>query len=177
MAKPFLAFSKTKIRLKFSTVSLKLPTLEFQFVFMKLFFTILMIFTLNLCLAQQNLNGYWKGKITHEDGGYIPEYTFELFLIQKGDSITGRSYVYVDSIYAEMNLRGQLHSGVYLEMKDELIIDHQELLGMEWCIKKYQLMLKERDSTLHLEGHWQGETSFSDCIPGRIYLKKKVPRA
>ena len=106
---------------------------------MKLLFTIFMIGSLNLCFAQQELNGYWKGKITQNDGGYIPEYTFELFIIQKGDSITGRSYVYVDSIYAEMNLSGKIHSGMFLEMKDELILDHEELLGMEWCIKKISI--------------------------------------
>ena len=27
------------------------------------------------------------------------------------------------------------------------------------------------------QGHWQGETSFSSCVPGKIFLQKKVPRA
>lgn len=144
---------------------------------MKPFFAFLMFISFNFCYAQQGVNGYWKGKITQEDGGYIPEYAFELYIVQEGDSISGRSYVYVDSIYAEMNLSGKLHSGIYLEMKDERIIDHEELQGMEWCIKRYQLILKQRDSTFHLEGYWQGETSFSNCVPGKIYLQKKVPRA
>ena len=64
-----------------------------------------MISSFNLCCAQQDLNGYWKGKITQEDGGYTPEYLFELFIIQKGDSITGRSYVSIDSIYADISYR------------------------------------------------------------------------
>ena len=144
---------------------------------MRFIITFLIIFYFNSCLAQEELNGYWKGKITQEDGGYIPEYTFELFIIQKGDSLSGRSYVYVDSIYAEMNVKGKVHSGIFLELKDEIILDHEELQGMEWCIKKYQLMLKKKDNTFHLEGHWQGETSFSSCIPGKIFLQKKVPRA
>ena len=131
---------------------------------MKLFFNLLLVFSVGFCSAQQDLNGYWKGIITQEDGGFIPEYSFELFIIQNGDKISGRSYVYVDSIYAEMNLSGEIHSGVYLELKDEKILDHQELLGMEWCIKKYQLLLKQRNSVMYLEGHWQGETSFSTCV-------------
>ncbi len=144
---------------------------------MKLYFIFITFLFCNICVAQEDFHGYWKGKITQEDGGYIPEYSFELFIIQKGDSIIGRSYVYVDSIYAEMNLTGVIHSGIYLEMKDEIILDHMELQGMEWCIKRYQLLLKRRDGILHLEGHWQGETSFSSCVPGKIFLKKKVPRA
>ncbi len=149
----------------------------FQIACMKYFILSMLFFFCADCFAQKDLNGYWKGKITQEDGGYIPEYSFELFIIQKGDSITGRSYVYVDSIYAEMNLSGTVHSGILLELKDEVILDHEELQGMEWCIKKYQLMLKQRDSTFHLEGYWQGETSFSSCIPGKIFLQKTVPRA
>ena len=144
---------------------------------MKLFFALLIIISVNLCFAQQDLNGYWKGKITHENGGFIPEYSFELFIIQKGDSITGRSYVYADNIYAEMNITGNVKSGIYLELKDEIILEHEELHGMEWCIKSYQLMLKKKDNVLHLEGHWKGQTSFSTCAPGRVYLQKKVPRA
>ena len=144
---------------------------------MKLLFVFLIIIPFNLCFAQQDFNGYWKGKITHEDGGYTPEYSFELFIIQKGDSITGRSYVYVDSIYAEMDIKGNVHDEIYLELNDEKIINHEELREMEWCMKKYQLKLEQKENIFHLEGHWQGETSFSTCVPGRIYLQKKIPRA
>lgn len=144
---------------------------------MKLIFLLLSILFCSAGLAQQEITGSWKGKITQDAGGYTPEYAFELYLIQKDDSITGRSYVYVDSIYAEMNLSGQIHSDIFLELKDEKILEHEELQGMEWCIKKYQLLLKQRDSTLLLEGHWQGETSFGSCVPGKIFLEKKVPRA
>ena len=144
---------------------------------MKWICLIFSVFLCNISLAQQDLNGYWKGTITQEAGGYIPEYSLELVLVQKGNTITGRSYVYVDSIYAEMNLSGKIHSNVIMELKDDKILEHEELQGMEWCIKKYQLILKQRDSTLLLEGHWQGETSFSKCIPGKIFLQKIVPRA
>ena len=130
-----------------------------------------------ISFSQDELSGYWKGKITQEDGGYIPEYSFEIQMLQLEDSITGRSYVFVDSIYAEMNLSGNIHSEIFIELKDEKIIDHEELQGMEWCIKKYQLFLKRNEDTLYLEGHWQGETSFSTCVPGKIFLEKKIPRA
>lgn len=144
---------------------------------MKILFVLLSFFFCNLCHAQQELSGYWKGIITQEDGGFIPEYALEIYIVQKGDSITGRSYVSVDDIYAEMNLKGTVHSGILLELRDEKILDHEELNGMEWCMKKYQLMLKKEGDVLKMEGHWQGETSFSSCVPGKIYLQKTVPRA
>ena len=67
-----------------------------------------------ISFSQDELSGYWKGKITQEDGGYIPEYSFEIQMLQLEDSITGRSYVFVDSIYAEMNLSGNIHSVKFL---------------------------------------------------------------
>ena len=144
---------------------------------MRILGILILIISCHFCWAQQELTGRWKGKITHEDGGYTPEYGLELHLILNGDSIRGRSHVYVDSIFASMNITGHLHSGFYLELKDEQILDHEELHGMEWCMKRYQLFLKQKDSTFYLEGHWQGETSFSKCVPGRIFLEKKEPRA
>lgn len=134
-------------------------------------------FCMITAFAQKEVNGYWKGTITQEEGGFLPKYSIELFLIQKGDSIIGRSFVYVDSIFAEMDVTGQLHSGILLELRDTKVLEHESIQGMEWCIKRYQLLLKQQDSTLYLEGHWQGETSFSDCVPGKIFLKKKIPRA
>jgi len=140
----------------------------------------LLLFLL-LCLAlpgiAQDIGGLWKGTITQNKGGYRSEYTLELVLIQKGDSIQGRSYVFVDEIYAEMDIKGDFHSGVYLQIKDTEILNHEELEGMEWCIKSYQLLLKKNGGDWSLEGHWQGNTSFSSCIPGRILLKRAIPRA
>lgn len=124
-----------------------------------------------------NLTGLWIGTITQDEGGYRPEYTFEIYLNQDGEAVTGRSYVFVDKIYAVMNLRGSLHSKLYLNLKDEKILDHKVDNGMEWCMKKYQLVLKNKDGVFHLEGFWQGDTTFSTCIPGKVRLTKTEPRA
>ena len=136
-------------------------------------------FCLITCAAigQSDLTGLWKGTITQNEGGYRPEYVFEIYLNQKGEVITGRSYVFVDKIYAVMNLNGSLHSGLYLNLKDEKILEHKVDNGMEWCMKKYQLVLKQKGGTMHLEGFWQGDTTFSTCIPGKVRLTKINPRA
>ncbi|MEL6863356.1 MAG: hypothetical protein AAFP19_03005 [Bacteroidota bacterium] len=128
--------------------------------------------------AQSGVEGYWTGTITHsEEGGYRASYTFKLKLEQKGDQITGKSYVYADDIYAVMEVKGTLYSGLYLHLKDEQITDHVEKEGMEWCMKKYQLILKKVEGKWQLEGHWQGDTSFSNCIPGKVFLKRGTLRA
>jgi len=86
----------------------------------------------------QDISGYWKGTITQNEGGYRSEYVLELWIVQSGDSIKGKSFVFVDNIYAEMNVSGTFKNGIYLKLQDDKIITHDELKGMEWCIKNYQ---------------------------------------
>jgi len=144
---------------------------------MKYLIILSLCFLSTLGIAQdQDIAGYWKGTITQDAGGYRSSYVMELWISQKGDSIVGKSFVFVDDIYAEMKVSGSFHSGVYLQMKDDEIITHEELEGMEWCIKSYQLLLKKNGQTAKLEGHWQGQTTFSSCIPGRIELTKGTPK-
>ena len=125
----------------------------------------------------QDISGYWKGTITQNEGGYRSEYVLELWIVQTGDSIKGKSFVFVDNIYAEMNISGTFQNGIYLNLQDDKIITHDELKGMEWCIKSYQLLLKRKEGKWSFIGDWQGVTSFSSCIPGKIFLKKAKPRA
>ncbi len=124
-----------------------------------------------------DLSGLWLGKITQDEGGYASDYVFEIYIRQDGSKISGRSYVYVDNIYASFDISGSLHSEVYMDLKDSEILESKVNEGMEWCLKKYQLVFKIKNGVYHLEGFWQGETSFSTCIPGKIFLKKQVPRA
>lgn len=127
--------------------------------------------------GQDNLTGLWLGKITQEEGGFAPDYTFEIYITQKGNKIKGRSYVYVDEIYASFDISGEINNEIYLELKDSDILENKVNDGMEWCLKKYQLVFKMKNGTPNLEGFWQGKTSFSTCIPGKVFLKKQVPRA
>lgn len=128
-------------------------------------------------VAQGEVSGYWEGELTQDEGGYRSSYKFEMFIIQQGDKITGRSYVFVDDIYAQMEIKGNLHSGLLLMITDMNIIDDKISEGMEWCLKTYQLVRKVKAQQLILEGRWQGKTSFSSCIPGKITLRKVEPRA
>lgn len=134
-----------------------------------------------LCLStgatQNNLNGCWRGVITQDEGGYRPEYSMELHLKQEGTKITGRSFVYFDKVYAEMQLEGALVGGKILQLKETKILASKKVDGMEWCIKQAVLSLVKTGTTWRLEGAWEGATEFGPCIPGRITLKKAIPRA
>lgn len=124
-----------------------------------------------------NLGGYWKGKITQYKGGYSSEYNFELFLEIEGNKVTGRSYVSIDSIFVEMTVTGELYSGVMMRLEDGEIIDHRITPGMEWCDKTYQMIIKREKDQFVITGYWQGKTTFSNCIPGKLSLSMPSPRA
>ncbi len=123
-----------------------------------------------------DFSGSWQGVVTQQDG-YSSEYSMELYLRQEGNKIIGRSYVSVDSIYAEMEVEGVALAGKIVMVKDMKIVDDEIIDKLEWCLKTYQLILRKEEDAWHLEGSWQGKTSVRDCIPGEIYLKKAIPRA
>ena len=125
--------------------------------------------------AQPDVSGNWVGIITQKEGGYRSKYKFELFLFQNGDEISGRSYVYVDDIYAEMILKGKIEEDL-LTFYETKIIEFKEFEGMEWCIKNGKLRLLKSGNNWKLEGLWEGVTSFGACIPGKVFLQKIVPR-
>lgn len=122
------------------------------------------------------VTGYWKGKITQNKGGIRPEYGMEIYLTQKGTKVTGRSFVYFDKVYAEMQLEGEFKDGKTLIFKESKVTAYKKLDGMEWCLKGAVLNLIKSGSSWQLEGPWTGNTSFGPCIPGKIILKKSIPR-
>ncbi len=127
--------------------------------------------------AQEGINGLWKGTLTHDQEGYDIEYTFEMYLFQKDTKIHGRSYIYVDDIFAVMELEGEIHSGILFRFQEVEKLDSKAKMGMEWCLKRGQLILTKDQGGKQLKGHWQGETSFSSCVPGKIMLRKIHPQA
>lgn len=139
-------------------------------------FTFLMSFPLMAQKNKPSFVGVWKGVIS-QDEGYRNEYGMELYLKQDGDKLSGRSFVHVDDIYAEMKVEGMAHSKSIILITDIEIMDNEIMEGMEWCMKNYQLVLKKNGETWHLEGHWQGKTTFSTCVPGKVKLQRLVPRA
>lgn len=152
---------------------------------MKHFFTTILLsafFFLDLgaqnTTGKINVSGEWRGKITQNEGGYRSEYIFELYLVQTGNKVRGRSYVYVDDLYAIMDLKGEIKGGSMLYIEETRIVDFLEIEDGEWCIKESQLLIKYKDGKLHLNGYWQGKSlKEGPCIPGKISLSKKKPRA
>jgi len=128
-------------------------------------------------IAQGDFNGLWKGTITQNEGGYRSNYDFELYLHQDSTTIYGRSYVFDGELYAEMELKGEVYNNRYLRFQEVKIVNHTIGENMEWCIKRGQLLLTYKNNHAYISGLWKGRTSFSDCVPGRIELKKEILRA
>lgn len=139
-------------------------------------FLLMLFFSIDL-VGQTNLSGTWEGKIEQTQGDVHSEFDLTMKIVQSGNSIIGRSIIKVDDMYVEMEIRGTVHSGVFTQIKDTRIIDSKQRDGVEWCDKSYQLVYKLLEKKMILEGHWQGNTSFSTCVPGKITLFKKIFRA
>ncbi|MEN0006615.1 MAG: hypothetical protein AAF798_20850 [Bacteroidota bacterium] len=137
---------------------------------------ILLLLLPSIGLSQDLFSGQWLGSITQNDGGYRPTYSFEMYLNQNGKEVTGRSYVYFDDYFAEMELKGRI-KGRTVTFYEVKIVNFEEPEGMVWCMKKGQLRLRGVKKGYRLEGPWQGETQFGPCVPGLILLSKVVPRA
>lgn len=139
---------------------------------------ILLFFFLSFSLsAQEDITGLWRGYNTQDAADtYSSKYDFELYLKQDGNKIWGRSYAYIDKIYAEMEIKGNW-DGQKLVFEEIKIVNSKANEGMEWCIKKGELILLKEDEVYRLEGNWSGKTTFSSCTPGRVFLKKIKPRA
>ena len=142
-----------------------------------LIFNIVLTFSLfHLTNPKQSVAGTWKGHLIQKLGTHSAAYEFEIYLIQKGNIVQGRSYIMVDDKTATMEIIGELHGGIYLQLVETKIIYSDSQLGMEWCLKKLNLLLKKEKNKWTLAGLWDGKTSFSDCGPGKIKLKKIQPR-
>ncbi len=130
-----------------------------------------------LLSAQYDFSGTWEGELTQGEGGYAPVYEFQIELKQEGLSITGTTYVEIGKIYAKMRLKGRLIGNKAIHWEETEIIDHWKYDNMEWCYKSADLFLITTGDEERLEGPWRGNTGHSECIPGKIILKRKVPRA
>lgn len=144
---------------------------------MKVFYLLLLLTLPILVNAQYDFTGTWEGTLTQNTGGFAPEYKFTLYLQQDGKKITGRSYVKYDNIFAEMKLKGQLVGDKAIHWEESEIIDHWKQENMEWCYKQATLFIVAQGKEEKLEGPWSGNTEHSECIPGKIMLKRTSPRA
>lgn len=144
---------------------------------MKTCYLLLLLALPVLVQAQYDFTGTWTGVLTQNTGGYAPEYEFTLYLKQDGKQISGRSYVKFGEIHAEMKLKGQLVGDKAIHWEESEIISHWKHENMEWCYKEATLFIVAQGKEDKLEGPWSGKTVDSDCIPGKIMLKRTSPRA
>lgn len=138
---------------------------------------LLFLFFLSLSLsAQEDITGLWRGYNTQEAADtYSSKYDFEMYLKQNGNQVWGRSYAYIGELYAAMEIRGTW-DGKQFTFEEVKIVDSKADEGMEWCIKKGALTLVKEGKNHQLEGIWSGNTTFSSCTPGKVFLKKIKPR-
>lgn len=144
---------------------------------MKFLWTLIFALFAGAAPAQVDFTGSWTGILTQEQGGFRSEYSFELYLIQKGDQIRGRSYVAVDNIQAVLDIQGKVIDNKIVRFEETRFVRFTELKDMEWCYKKGVLTLKRSKEGWQLEGPWVGSTSFGPCIPGKIIIKRTEPQA
>ncbi len=143
-----------------------------------------LFFLLGLCLFQAgltqdiDLSGSWKGVLTQRPEGVAAEYPFELYLIQDGEELSGRSYVTYQDYHAELEIEGKIIRGKAVLFQETRFIYSSELNpDLTWCMKTGQLIIKEEDGVIRLEGVWQGKTEHGPCIPGEIKLQRVEPQA
>ena len=124
---------------------------------------------------------FWEGTITRDEGyGKRVNFEIEVIFMQKSKEITGISIVRaVDgktTYNAKMDLVGKI-KGTYLKYVETKILSADPIPDADWCIKKVELIFKNTNNVPTLEGIWEGVTNRnSNCIPGRVSLKRKPPR-
>lgn len=121
------------------------------------------------------ITGTWKGVLTQDRGGFQPEYYFQLKLTEQNGKIVGSSYVSVNSIYANWQLRATLKDNVLYFQETELG-RHTQMDDLYWCLKQGKLSLKMVDYQWVLYGPWSGSSELGGCVPGKIRLTKVVPQ-
>ncbi|MCF8236610.1 MAG: hypothetical protein K9I85_00500 [Saprospiraceae bacterium] len=151
---------------------------------MKIFLSIVMFWLASMVvpLAGQTslpgIEGSWEGILTQEEGGYQPEYRMRLELKVRGDQISGIAEVeHGQDVYIKTEVKGSIYSGFFLTLQDGLVINQKELVDQEYCVKTYQLVLRKEKGQHYLKGKWQGTAQVNPCIPGKVLLKRKSPRA
>jgi hypothetical protein len=130
-----------------------------------------------VAVGEVNLTGKWEGIFTQDRNGKRLDFRCEVYIEHKGRDVVGRSIVFDEDISAEMNFKGKFLKDKILRCEETKINRQETRANMEWCLKTYDMVFKADKDVFMLEGLWEGITSFGDCTPGRVYLKKAVPRA
>ena len=91
--------------------------------------------------------------------------------------MSGRSYVFIENIYAVVELTGEVTGPNTIQIKETRIVDSKKTAGLEWCIKSYELKYVISGNKASLNGSWTGHTHGEPCIPGVVSLSRKFARA
>jgi hypothetical protein len=126
--------------------------------------------------AQGDFGGNWEGVITMErEGKIVTSFKFVLNLIQDSSRVEGRSCVWSQDAKAIFSVSGTIKDN-QLIIKDLKAIEADSIPSGEWCLKIMQLKFIPHRKYDKLEGTWQGKTSFSQCTPGKVALKRITSR-
>ncbi|RME93737.1 MAG: hypothetical protein D6772_15600 [Bacteroidetes bacterium] len=146
---------------------------------MRIFLLLLTLCSVSRSVAQYfvpSVAGQWVGQITQNDGGYLPNYSYELFFQVEDGRIYGRSYVRAPGVEGVMQFSVEKRGEVFYIQEEELL-QSRKPQDLSWCFKTMQLRLVQRGKRWYLEGPWQGQSEYGECIPGWLVLEPAVPRA
>lgn len=139
-------------------------------------FIFLFLFFASFAHSQNNLKGIWEGMITMErEGKTIQSFRFVIQIDQDSIELKGQSWVWYNELKASFEISGEFKNN-QLTLKDVKLIDADSLPSGEWCEKIMQLSIMHNKKMDKLEGIWQGKTTFSQCTPGKVVLKKNTDR-
>ncbi len=127
---------------------------------------------------RDTLSGLWEGVLTIEkDGKIFSEYSVFFSFSEYKDTISGISNIIYKDKSAKLFFQAKLETPKNLVIKETEIIIADVLPNGEWCIKNIILKRFFENNQVIWRGEWTGKTSFSDCPPGKIYLKRVTERA
>jgi hypothetical protein len=145
----------------------------------------LLLLSISLTITQvcfsQNIEGRWTGYLIQNPGGLFERYYYEMTITkQEGNKVWGVSEVAVpeQKISARMSFKGVIKNGVLYYQENEILTSAIiPDMNAEWCIKSGTLRIYDSEDKKVMAGMYDGQASFGACIPGTVYLTKKMPKA
>lgn len=128
----------------------------------------------NTAFAQSDIEGFYRGEITQNNGGLAKKYYMELSLwLAEDKQVTGESFfqMYEDNnVFVRFDLTG-------FSQSDQLILEEVNILYQQvysyayFCYKKMALRLFEQEGRLVLQGTWTSKNCAGST--GKVVLVKE----
>ena len=147
---------------------------------MKIYFTLLILFSIVSTSFSQNIIGEWKGILTQVNGGFKGEYTFNITISsQKGSAVEGSTYICLigkPSTFGMMKFKGTFKNNqLFFDEYDIYKQDGIKQTNYYWCYKKGTLLWSKTQGKMTFQGNWKGTASTPNCPPGNITVNKNIP--